>query len=95
MIGAILFPCSLFLFTWSEEYIDVNWAAPKLSGILITAGILPPFLQALNYLIDAYLIATASAIAANTILRSFFGAGFPWLSRFCLHRFCCIGMGSG
>lgn len=37
----------------------------------------PQFLQALNYIIDAYLIVAASAIAANTILRSFFGAGFP------------------
>jgi DHA1 family multidrug resistance protein-like MFS transporter len=35
------------------------------------------FLQALNYLIDAYLVVAASAIAANTFLRSFFGAGFP------------------
>lgn len=35
------------------------------------------FLQALNYLIDAYLMVAASAIAANTFLRSFFGAGFP------------------
>lgn len=35
------------------------------------------FLQALNYLIDAYLMVAASAISANTFLRSFFGAGFP------------------
>jgi DHA1 family multidrug resistance protein-like MFS transporter len=35
------------------------------------------FLQALNYLVDAYLMVAASTIAANTFLRSFFGAGFP------------------
>ena len=50
---------------------------PTLSGLLTGAGIMTIFLQALNYLIDAYLVVAASAIAANTFLRSFFGAGFP------------------
>lgn len=31
----------------------------------------------LNYIIDAYLMFAASAIAANTIMRSIFGAVFP------------------
>jgi len=77
MVGAVLFPCGLFFFAWSGEYSDVNWIAPTLSGILTGAGILTIFLQALNYLIDAYLMVAASAIAANTLLRSLFGAGFP------------------
>lgn len=46
------------------------------SGLLTGAGIMTIFLQALNYLIDAYLVVAASSIAANTFLRSFFGAGF-------------------
>ncbi|KAG9236791.1 hypothetical protein BJ875DRAFT_481924 [Amylocarpus encephaloides] len=47
------------------------------SGILTSAGIMTIFLQALNYLINAYLMVAASTITANTFLRSFFGAGFP------------------
>jgi MFS transporter, DHA1 family, multidrug resistance protein len=35
------------------------------------------FLQSLNYLVDAYLMFAASAIAGNTFLRSLAGAGFP------------------
>lgn len=35
------------------------------------------FLQALNYLVDAYLMFAASAIAGNTFMRSLCGAGFP------------------
>lgn len=31
----------------------------------------------LQYLVDAYLMFAASAIAANTFLRSLAGAGFP------------------
>lgn len=54
---------------------------PTLSGLLTGAGIMTIFLQALNYLIDAYLVVAASAIAANTFLRSFFGAGFPLFAR--------------
>jgi len=30
-----------------------------------------------NYIIDAYLAVAASALAANTVVRSLFGAGFP------------------
>lgn len=44
------------------------------------------FLQALNYLIDAYLMVAASAIAANTFLRSFFGAGFPLFATAMFHN---------
>lgn len=57
---------------------------PTLSGLLTGAGIMTIFLQALNYLIDAYLMVAASAIAANTFLRSFFGAGFRKYSPFLL-----------
>lgn len=35
------------------------------------------FLQALNYLVDAYLMFAASAIAGNTFMRSLCGACFP------------------
>lgn len=55
------------------------------SGIVLTlSGIMTIFLQALDYLIDAYLVVAASAIAANTFLRSFFGAGFPLFAQPCL-----------
>ena len=39
------------------------------------------FLQALNYLVDAYLMFAASAIAGNTFLRSIAGAAFPLFAR--------------
>lgn len=39
------------------------------------------FLQALNYLVDAYLMFAASAIAGNTFMRSLAGAGFPLFAR--------------
>ncbi|KAM3078050.1 hypothetical protein ACMFMG_002648 [Clarireedia jacksonii] len=86
MVGACLFPIGLFWFAWTGNYPSINWAAPTVSGILTGAGIMTIFLQALNYLIDAYLMVAASAIAANTFLRSFFGAGFPLFATAMFHN---------
>jgi hypothetical protein len=35
------------------------------------------FLSVLVYLVDAYLVYAASVLAANSVLRSLFGAAFP------------------
>ncbi|CAK7217044.1 hypothetical protein SBRCBS47491_003028 [Sporothrix bragantina] len=75
--GGIAFTCGIFWFGWSGYKADVHWIVPSLSGILTGFGLMSIFLQSLNYLIDAYLMFAASAIAGNTFLRSLFGAGFP------------------
>ena len=54
---------------------------PALSGLCTGFGLMSIFLQALNYLVDAYLMFAASAIAGNTFLRSLCGAGFPLFAR--------------
>lgn len=59
MVGAVIFPIGLFWFAWTGNYTSINWAAPTLSGLLTGAGIMTIFLQALNYLIDAYLMVAA------------------------------------
>lgn len=53
---------------------------PAASGLCTGFGLMSIFLQALNYLVDAYLMFAASAIAGNTFLRSLCGAGFPLFS---------------
>lgn len=55
--------------------------APTAAGVFIGFGILCIFLQCFNYLIDSYLPFAASVFAANTILRSMVGAGFPLFTR--------------
>lgn len=52
-------------------------AVPVLSGLLTGFGIFSIFLSLLNYIVDAYLMFAASAIAANTFMRSLFGGIFP------------------
>ncbi|KAJ9141828.1 MFS general substrate transporter [Pleurostoma richardsiae] len=80
--GGISFSCGIFWFGWSGYRADVHWIVPTLSGLLTGFGLMSIFLQALNYLVDAYLMFAASAIAGNTFLRSLCGAGFPLFSTY-------------
>lgn len=80
--GGAAFAAGLFWFGWGGYRADVHWIVPVLSGLLSGFGLLSIFLQALNYLVDSYLMFAASAIAGNTFLRSLAGAGFPLFSTY-------------
>ncbi|KAI1127557.1 polyamine transporter 1 [Nemania abortiva] len=77
MVGGVAFTGGIFWFGWSGYRADIHWIVPALSGLLSGFGLLTIFLSSLNYLVDAYLMFAASAIAANTFLRSIFAAVFP------------------
>jgi len=77
IVGGVAFAGGLFWFGWSGYKKEIHWIVPTLSGLLTGFGLLSIFLQSLNYLVDAYLMFAASAIAANTFLRSLAGACFP------------------
>lgn len=80
--GGLSFAVGLFFFGWSGYKKEIPWIVPTISGIFTGFGLLAIFLQSLNYLVDAYLMFAASAIAANTFLRSLAGAGFPMFSQY-------------
>ena len=54
--GGVAFAAGLFWFGWSGYRADVHWIVPTLSGLLTGFGLLSIFLQALNYIVDAYLM---------------------------------------
>ncbi|OBT76135.1 hypothetical protein VF21_04855 [Pseudogymnoascus sp. 05NY08] len=81
VIGGVAFAIGLFFFGWTGYTKSIHWIVPTLSGLFTGFGLLTIFLQSFNYLIDAYLMFAASAIAANTFLRSLAGAGFPLFAR--------------
>ncbi|KAK5459617.1 hypothetical protein LTS15_003746 [Exophiala xenobiotica] len=56
---------------------SVHWIVPILAGVPFGTGFLLIFMSCTNYLIDSYVIYAASVMAANSILRSLFGAVFP------------------
>lgn len=56
---------------------DVHWIAPIIFGVPFGLGIIVSFLATIGYLVDSYTIYAASVLAANSVLRSLFGAAFP------------------
>ena len=76
IVGAFLLPVGLFWFAWTSNP-HISWVPQVLAGIPTGAGVLLIFLQGLSYIIDVYLMHANSALAANTLVRSFAGGGFP------------------
>ncbi|KAH8816576.1 putative polyamine transporter 4 [Xylogone sp. PMI_703] len=77
MVGSVLLPIGLFWFAWSPNK-STHWIVPTLAGIPFGWGCLAIVLSATIYLVDVYQAEnSASAIAANGILRYGLGAAFP------------------
>lgn len=76
---------------------------PIIGSGVFSAGVLGTFMPITTYLIDAYQIYAASALAANTVLRSLMGALLPLagptmvrsIDDFALILVCEIGIGMG
>ncbi|TKA73218.1 hypothetical protein B0A55_07779 [Friedmanniomyces simplex] len=68
-----LIPIGLFIFAWTS-YPRLHWAGPALGGLPIGFGFIFLYNSANNYLVDSYQHQAASALAAKTFLRSFWGA---------------------
>ncbi|KKY19461.1 putative mfs multidrug [Diplodia seriata] len=73
-----LLPASLFWFAWTSSP-SHHFLLPVAAGVPFGLGFVPLFLAITAYLADAYGPAghAASALAANAVLRSLFGAAFP------------------
>ncbi|KAF2993273.1 hypothetical protein E8E13_001691 [Curvularia kusanoi] len=76
LIGSVAMPIGLFWFAWTNSP-SVPWIVSIMAGAPFGFGMVLVFLSIMNYLIDAYLIYAASVLAANSVLRSLFGAAFP------------------
>ncbi|KAI1344293.1 major facilitator superfamily transporter [Xylariaceae sp. FL0016] len=76
LIGSILLPIGLFWFAWTNGA-SIHWIVPIIGSGFFAAGLVLVFLSLMNYLIDSYTIYAASVLAANSVLRSLFGAAFP------------------
>lgn len=69
-------PIGLFIYGWAAEY-KVQWAVPLLGTLIFGIGLIAAFMCINTYLVDAFTIYAASAMAASTVLRSLLGATFP------------------
>jgi len=75
-IGAVLLPCSLFVFAWTIEY-KVHWAYSVVAMGFFGFGQVSIFNTSQNYYIDSFSKAAASAIAAGSLFRSVVGGIVP------------------
>jgi len=74
--GSLFIPIGLFWYGWSVEG-HVHWIMPIIGTLWVGFGMLATFMPIQTYLVDAYVQHAASAIAANTVLRSLVGAFLP------------------
>ncbi|KAH8819879.1 MFS transporter [Xylogone sp. PMI_703] len=74
--GAVFVPIGLFVYGWTTEH-DVHWIVPIIGCSFIGIGLITTFMPISSYLVDAFTIYSSSALAANTVLRSLFGALLP------------------
>ncbi|KAL9125298.1 MAG: hypothetical protein Q9217_005480 [Psora testacea] len=76
MVGSVVFAGGLFIFGWTSPK-TIHWIAPCFGAVMMGFGFFTIFQSAQNYLVDTFERYAASAIAANTFLRSTFAASFP------------------
>ena len=74
--GSILVPIGLFIYGWTAQY-HTHWIGPNIGAAVFALGVIMGFQCIQTYLVDAYTLYAASAIASATVLRSFAGFGFP------------------
>jgi MFS family permease len=91
MLGSLLFSAGQFLMGWTASP-DFHWICPCIGLVMLGTGFFTIFQAALNYLVDTFTQYAASAVAANTFLRSCFAGAFPLVVGPLYHN---IGVGPG
>lgn len=85
MVSCWFIPIGLFIFAWTS-YPSLSWAGPAMGGFPVGFGFIFLYNSANNYLVDSYQHQAASALAAKTFLRSFWGAAVPLFTVQMYHR---------
>lgn len=103
MLSCWFIPAGLFVFAWTS-YPRMSWWGPAMGGFPVGFGFIFLYNAANNYLVDSYQHQAASALAAKTCIRSFWGAavvlftnqmyerlGYEWAGTLlaCISLLCC------
>lgn len=74
--AVLCLPLGLLLYGWTAEF-RIHWIVPIIGTVFIGMGQLLLFMVLQMYLIDAFTVYAASAVAAITAVRSITGALLP------------------
>ncbi|KAJ5995382.1 hypothetical protein N7481_002359 [Penicillium waksmanii] len=85
MLGSVMFAAGMFVFGWTSPA-HIHWIGPIIGAVMMGFGFFTIFQAALNYLIDTFQTVAASAVAANTFLRSVFAGAFPLFTSAMFHN---------
>lgn len=88
---AFLIPIGLFIYGWTTQY-AVHYIVPIIGTGFFGFGLIATFMPVSTYLIDAFGLYAASALAANTVFRSIAGALLPLAGQPMYHA---LGLGWG
>lgn len=69
----------LLIYGWTAEY-RVHWIAPNIGAVILAFGMISTFQAVQTYTVDTYTLFAASALSANTFLRSLAGFALPLAS---------------
>lgn len=89
--ACVLIPAGLFVYGWSADK-HVHWIVPIMGTTLVGLGLMATFMSINTYLVDAFTVHAASAMAASTVLRSLVGALLPLAGR---KMYATLGLGWG
>ncbi|KAI2461902.1 hypothetical protein LOY97_000821 [Ophidiomyces ophidiicola] len=76
IVGAPLVTIGLFIFAWTI-FPHVHWIAPMIGSLVFGAGTILVYSGIFTFLVESYPLYAASALAANSFLRSSFAGSFP------------------
>lgn len=85
MISCWFIPVGLFIFAWTS-YPTTHWLGPAIGGFPVGFGFIFLYNACNNYLVDTYQHQAASALAAKTFIRSFWGASVVLFTIQMYHR---------
>jgi multidrug resistance protein len=69
----------LIIYGWSAQY-AVHWIVPNIGAAILAFGMIATFQCIQTYTVDTYTLYAASALSANTFLRSLAGFALPLAS---------------
>lgn len=87
----IFMPIGLFIYGWTAQK-HVQWAVPMLGTLFFGIGMMSCMICIQTDLVDGFTVYAASAIAANTLLRSIVGGLLPLAG---LDMYNTLGLGWG
>ncbi|KAI9572551.1 MFS general substrate transporter [Boletus coccyginus] len=90
-VGTLILPIGLLIAGWTVEA-HTHWIGPDIGNVLVGAGMILNLQCIQTYVVDAFTLYSASAMAAVSCLRSLAGCGFPL---FAPAMYSALGFGKG